>query len=158
MKPLILFILSSVFLHGCYNSTKSNSKTETNIVKIQTSQEKEALKALTQLQLNADVKNSIYLTFAYTNHSQLPSDSSFTISQDTFRRVLVDYTKRHHKNIPLEERIDWVQKSVRGKESYKVYYCKDDSKKPLFSDGLPYSGAWILPNVLSKDIVLIWRR
>ena len=35
---------------------------------------------------------------------------------------------------------------------------KDKSKKAAFKNGLPYSGAWILPSVLNKDIVLIWRR
>ena len=72
-------------------------------------QEEEALEALTHLQINADIENSIYLTFGNTNHNQLPSDSSFTISQETFKLVLLDYTEKHHKNISEEKRINWVE-------------------------------------------------
>jgi hypothetical protein len=127
-------------------------------LKKQTDQEKEALEALTQLQINADIENSIYLTFGNTNHNQLPSDSSFTISQETFKLVLFDYTAKHHQNIAEQKRIDWVEASIQAKTSYNVYYCRDKSKKVVFKNGLPYSGAWILPNVLFKDIVIIWRR
>ncbi len=121
-------------------------------------QEEEALEALTQLQINADIENSIYLTFGNTNHNQLPSDSSFTISQETFKFVLLDYTEKHHSNISAEKRIDWVEASVKAKTSYKVYYCRNQSKNSELKNGLPLSGAWILPSVLNKDIVLIWRR
>ena len=121
-------------------------------------QEEEALEALTHLQINADIENSIYLTFGNTNHNQLPSDSSFTISQETFKLVLLDYTEKHHKNISEEKRINWVETSVKAKSSYKVYYCRNQSEKAKLKNGLPLSGAWILPSVLNKDIVLIWRR
>jgi hypothetical protein len=121
-------------------------------------QEEEALEALTHLQINADIENSIYLTFGNTNHNQLPSDSSFTISQETFKLVLLDYTEKHHKNISEEKRINWVETSVKAKTSYKVYYCRNQSEKAKLKNGLPLSGAWILPSVLNKDIVLIWRR
>jgi hypothetical protein len=121
-------------------------------------QEEEALEALTHLQINADIENSIYLTFGNTNHNQLPSDSSFTISQETFKLVLLDYTEKHHKNISEEKRINWVETSVKAKTSYKVYYCRNQSEKAELKNGLPLSGAWILPSVLNKDIVLIWRR
>lgn len=121
-------------------------------------QEGESLEALTQLQINADIENSIYLTFGNTNHNQLPSDSSFTISQETFKFVLLDYTEKHHTNISAEKRIDLVEASVKAKTSYKVYYCRNQSKNSELKNGLPLSGAWILPSVLNKDIVLIWRR
>jgi len=121
-------------------------------------QEEEALEALTQLQINADIENSIYLTFGNTNHNQLPSDSSFTISQETFKFVLLDYKEKHHSNISAEKRIDWVEASVKAKTSYNVYYCRNQSKNSELKNGLPLSGAWILPSVLNKDIVLIWRR
>jgi len=121
-------------------------------------QEEEALEALTHLQIHADIENSIYLTFGNTNHNQLPSDSSFTISQETFKLVLLDYTEKHHKNISEEKRINWVETSVKAKTSYKVYYCRNQSEKAKLKNGLPLSGAWILPSVLNKDIVLIWRR
>ena len=136
----------------------SNASLESNVLKKQTDQEKEALEALTQLQINADIENSIYLTFGNTNHNQLPSDSSFTISQETFKFVLLDYTEKHHSNISAEKRIDWVEASVKAKTSYKVYYCRNQSKNSELKNGLPLSGAWILPSVLNKDIVLIWRR
>jgi len=158
LKALILFILFCVILHGCSNSVKSNSKPETNLVKKQTTQEKEAIAALTKLQLNADIKNSIYLTYAHTNHNQLPSDSSFTISQETFRSVLFHYVKIHHKNIPDEKRANWVEASVKAKNTFDVYYCRDKTKKVVNKDGLPHSGTWILPDVLNRDIVIIWRR
>ena len=121
-------------------------------------QEEEALEALTHLQINADIENSIYLTFGNTTHNQLPSDSSFTISQETFKLVLLDYTEKHHKNISEEKRINWVETSVKAKTSYKVYYCRNKSENSELKNGLPLSGAWILPSVLNKDIVLIWRR
>ena len=121
-------------------------------------QEEEALEALTHLQIHADIENSIYLTFGNTNHNQLPSDSSFTISQETFKLVLLDYTEKHHKNISEEKRINWVETSVKAKTSYKVYYCRNKSENSELKNGLPLSGAWILPSVLNKDIVLIWRR
>ena len=136
----------------------SNASLESNVLKKQTDQEKEALEALTKLQINADIENSIYLTFGNTNHNQLPSDSSFTISQETFKLVLLDYTAKHHQKIAEQKRIDWVEASVKAKTSYKVYYCRDRSKKADLNHDLPYSGAWILPSVLNKDIVLIWRR
>ena len=136
----------------------SNASLESNVLKKQTDQEKEALEALTQLQINADIENSIYLTFGNTNHNQLPSDSSFTISQETFKLVLLDYTEKHHKNISEEKRINWVETSVKAKTSYKVYYCRNKSENSELKNGLPLSGAWILPSVLNKDIVLIWRR
>ena len=114
--------------------------------------------ALTKLQLNADIKNSIYLTYAHTNHNQLPSDSSFTISQETFRSVLFHYVKIHHKNIPDEKRANWVDASVKAKNTFDVYYCRDKTKKVVNKGGLPHSGTWILPDVLNRDIVIIWRR
>ena len=116
------------------------------------------MEALTKLQLNADIENSIYLTFGNTNHNQLPSDSSFTISQNEFKTVLLDYTAKHHENTSEEKRMNWVEASIQAQMSYNVYYCRDKSKKAAFKNGLPYSGAWILPSVLNKDIVLIWRR
>ena len=158
LKPLFLYIIFGSVLVGCNNSVNSYSPSETKSLKKHSAQEKEALEALTQLQLNADIKNSIYLTFGNTNHNQLPSDSSFTISKETFRAVLFDYTKIHHINIPYEKRKKWVEASVKGKNTYQVYYCRDKAKKALIKNKLPYSGTWILPDVLNKDIVIIWRR
>ena len=63
-----------------------------------------------------------HLTYAHTNHNQLPSDSSFTISQETFRSVLFHYVKIHHKNIPDEKRANWVEASVKAKNTFDVYY------------------------------------
>ena len=158
MKSSLLFILFCLSLYSCNDSAQSNSVDQSNLVNTKTRQEGEALEALTQLQINADIENSIYLTFGNTNHNQLPSDSSFTISQETFKFVLLDYTEKHHSNISAEKRIDWVEASVKAKTSYKVYYCRNQSKNSELKNGLPLSGAWILPSVLNKDIVLIWRR
>lgn len=158
LKSLLTLILICSSLCACDNTVQKNSIPEVNLKKKQTNQEKEALEALTQLQINTDIKNSLYLTFGNTNHSQLPSDSSFTISQETFKNVLLEYTSRHHKNIPLAKRIELVEASIKAKESYEVYYCKDTSKKASINNALPYCGSWIIPNVQFKDIVLIWRR
>lgn len=158
MKSSLLFILFCLSLYSCNDSAQSNSVDQSNLVNTKTRQEGEALEALTQLQINADIENSIYLTFGNTNHNQLPSDSSFTISQETFKFVLLDYTEKHHTNISAEKRIDLVEASVKAKTSYKVYYCRNQSKNSELKNGLPLSGAWILPSVLNKDIVLIWRR
>ena len=158
LKHLLLYILFGSVIIGCHNSSNSYSPPESSLLKKQTVEEKEALEALTQLQINADIKNSIYLTFGNTNHNQLPSDSSFTISQEAFRRVLLDYARIHHENTPDEKRNSWIEASVKAKSTYDVYYCRDRSKKEVVKDGLPHSGTWILPNVLNKDIVIIWRR
>ena len=129
-KHLLLYVLFGSVVIGCNNSANSYSTPESSIMKKQTvEEEKEALEALTQLQINADIKNSIYLTFGNMNHNQLPSDSSFTISQEAFRRVLLDYARIHHKNTPDEKRNNWIESSVKGKKSYDVYYCRDRSKK-----------------------------
>jgi hypothetical protein len=88
-------------------------------LKKQTDQEKEALEALTQLQINADIENSIYLTFGNTNHNQLPSDSSFTISQEKFKLVLLDYTAKHHQNIAEQKRIDQRTRESHSKCRYQ---------------------------------------
>jgi hypothetical protein len=158
LKYLLIFILLSTALYSCNNKAKSDSIKKTNLLEIKTAQEEEAMEALTKLQLNADIENSIYLTFGNTNHNQLPSDSSFTISQKEFKTVLLDYTAKHHENTSEEKRMNWVEASIQAQMSYNVYYCRDKSKKAAFKNGLPYSGAWILPSVLNKDIVLIWRR
>ena len=158
LKHLLLYSLFGSVIVACNNSENSYSPPESSLLKKQTTEEKEALEALTQLQINADIKNSIFLTLGNTNHNQLPSDSSFTISQEAFRRVLLDYARIHHKNTPDEKRNNWIEASVKAKNIYDVYYCKDRSKKEVIKDGLPHSGTWILPNVLNKDIVIIWRR
>ena len=93
------------------------------------------MEALTKLQLNADIENSIYLTFGNTNHNQLPSDSSFTISQNEFKTVLLDYTAKHHENTSEEKRMNWVEASIQAQMSYNVYYCRDKSKKAAFKNG-----------------------
>ena len=158
LKQLHLYILFGLVLIGCNDSVNSYLPPEETPLEKQTTEEKEALEALKQLELNTDIKNSIYLTLSNTNHSQLPSDSSFIISRETFRSVLNDYTEIHHKNTPEEDRINWIEAAVKAQNTYDIYYCKNRSKKGLFKNRLPYSGTWILPNVLNTDIVLIWKR
>ena len=158
VKYLLLHILFASVIVGCNNSVNSYSPTESSLVKKQTVEEKEALEALIQLQINADLENSIYLTFGNTNHNQLPSDSSFTISQEGFRGVLLDYARAHHKNTPDEKINNWIEAAVKAQNTYNVYYCKNRSKKELFKNGIPHSGTWIIPNILNKDIVITWRR
>ena len=158
MRSSLIFILFCLSLYSCNDSAQSNSVDQSNLVDTHTAQEEEALEALTQLQINADIENSIYLTFGNPNHNQLPSDSSFMISQETFKFVLLDYTEKHHKNISEERRMDWIEASVKAKTYYRVYYCRNQSENTELKNGLPLSGAWILPSVLNKDIVMIWRR
>tara|TARA_B100001057_G_C22866245_1_gene956596 strand:- start:5183 stop:5674 length:492 start_codon:yes stop_codon:yes gene_type:complete len=158
LKRLHLYILFGLVLIGCNDSVNSYLPPEETPWEKQTTEEKEALEALKQLELNTDIKNSIYLTLSNTNHNQLPSDSSFTISQESFRGVLLDYARVHHKNTPDEKINNWIEAAVKAQSTYNVYYCKNRSKKGLFKNRLPYSGTWILPNVLNTDIVLIWKR
>lgn len=122
-----------------------------------TIEQQSAFDALNKLQMRADEHNRIYSTFPGIDQPCYPPDSSFTITQSELLIAMKQFVNKHCKKLDKEVRDKLANTAVLAQTKYKVLHCPSNSSSDNYKDGLPYSGIWVMPNVLdSRDIILEW--
>jgi hypothetical protein len=118
---------------------------------------KAAMDALTELQISSDEKDQLYSTFANNIQPFYPPDTSFTISRSELLFAMTKFATKHYQNLSLQDREKLVQAAVLAQQEYKVLYCLEGSSASNYENDIPYTGTWVLPNILGRrDLILIW--
>ena len=162
---VIVFPILTLLLYSCSSNKAEKQNIETlpplsvpNKFRLKlTEEQQDAFNDLDKLQLSSDSRSRLYSTFPNIEQPFYPADSTFTISQKQFSAAMKIFVSRYWKALPKEEQLRLSESSVKAQKEYKVYHCWNNSSEPNYENGLPLSGTWILPNVLScRDIVLMW--
>ncbi|MCI5058424.1 MAG: hypothetical protein MRY83_20095 [Flavobacteriales bacterium] len=116
-----------------------------------------AFDALNTLQTSTDEMNRLYSTFANADQPFYPADTSFSITQSELLTFMKQFVSKYCQDLSEDVKEELVRASVLAQEEYTVLYCNDESLTQDFKNGLPTSGAWVIPNVLGRrDVIIIW--
>lgn len=159
-------MITSCLILGCIFDQEGKSKNQNNanssaqnhrIVVELTIEEDAAFEALNKLQMNSDNEYRLYSTFA--NHVQpcFPADTSITITRAELLKAMKEFAQQYYSHLDKAECNKLINSSVMAQDEYRVLHCVDNLSKINYSDGVPMTGIWVMPNILGRrDIILEW--
>lgn len=122
-----------------------------------TPEQQSAFDALNILQVNTDVMNRLYSTFANLVQPCYPPDTSILISQSELLVAMKHFVKENCRNLDIERRQKLAKNAVLAQKEYTVLHCLNDSSKMNYKTGVPRKGTWVLPSVLGRrDVIIKW--
>lgn len=167
MKTLNLLLIIVAFAYSCNSSQEgvdlnqgpNNLETfnSDSILKLTLEEEQDAaFDALNSIQIQGW---HLYSTFSGMNHSCLPADTNFVISQVELQTALEVLLARYYTEIdPEEQKLLATQASLAQKE-YLVLQCNafSNGSNEYSINKMPLSGSWVIPEVLNeRDIIIKW--
>ena len=167
MKPPLYLLFSFIAILSCSSDHYQNGQNQASISftkdsnvldnPVELTQEQErAFAALNSIQVQGQ---NLYSTFAGIQHECSSVDTSYIMGQVQFLLALKKLISIHYTIISKEEGDKLASAAVLAQEKYLLVLCNDNSIEVIngADKDVPYSGTWILPNVLGRrDIIITW--
>ncbi|MCH2214788.1 MAG: hypothetical protein MK086_06415 [Flavobacteriales bacterium] len=164
-------LLKSFILYSLFSCSSPNSSIERETVisnptskneKQQTSsepspQQESAFDALNKLQFSTNEQNRLYSTFPGSAPLCFDKDTTVTISQSEFQKVLVGFTLNNCDILMASESEELASQAALAQEEYSLTICLNGEDKAFQDNLLSTRGTWILPNILGfRDLIIVW--